>query len=178
MRPKERPSSAQLQPQLAALKLLILDVDGTLTDGYIALDETDNHIKRFSIKDGMAIRSLIRETPLQVGIISHSTHAIAIQRRAAALEITRCYVGNTPKLEVLQVWLKELNITLSHTAVIGDDTNDMDLFNACGHGACPADASPNIKAVADVVLGMPGGEGCVREWIQDYYLQAKYWDRR
>ena len=160
--------------QLRALQMLVLDVDGTLTDGRIGLDESNRHLKYFSVKDGIFIRSL-PEKGLCVSIISHSTHKKAIQERASMLNISHCYVGKQSKEEILKEWCQEKAIPLSQVAVIGDDVNDLPLFDHCGHSACPSDASVSVQERADLVLSFPGGHGCVREWIEDYFLVAKNW---
>ena len=169
-----KPTSASLLSVLRCIKLLVLDVDGTLTDGSIILDEKGNHAKVFSVKDGIAIRSL-PDHGLAVGIISHSSRQHGIEARAKALRIKHCYVGKDPKAVVLASWCEQLGIQPAQIAVIGDDINDLDMFDFCAHAACPSDASARIRAVADLVLGYPGGKGCVREWISDYYLNAKKW---
>lgn len=163
-----------LLKRLQALRMLILDVDGTLTDGRIGIDETQNHLKHFSIQDGIAIRSL-REEGLQVGLISHSTREKAIQERAQMLYIAHCYVGKAPKEEILQTWCQQARISLEQVAAIGDDINDIPMFRCCGHSACPSDASPLVQKEADIVLARRGGHGCLREWIEDYFLVAKHW---
>ena len=168
--------SRVLLEQLQVLRLLILDVDGTLTDGRIAIDENGNHLKHFSVKDGISIRSLKNEN-LGVGIISHSTREAAIRSRAKTLQATHCYVGEAPKEEILHAWCEESHISPKEVGVIGDDVNDLPLFDYCGHSACPSDASNEIKARADIVLAYPGGKGCVREWIDLYFLVAKHWHR-
>ena len=167
-------SPRALLERLRALRLLILDVDGTLTDGRIALDEEGGHLKHFSVKDGISIRNLKAEG-LEVGIISHSTRAVAIHKRADMLQVSQCYVGKAPKDEILRTWCQDLQISTPEVAVIGDDTNDLPLFDHCGHSACPSDASPVVQARADLVLSYPGGQGCVREWIDMYFLTAKHW---
>ena len=165
---------SSLLTRLQQLRLLILDVDGTLTNSSIGIDERATHIKHFCVKDGLAIRKLTQED-LAVGIISHSTRATAIQERASMLNIAHCYIGKEPKDEVLKTWCAELCISSQQVAVIGDDLNDTPLFEYCGHSACPSDAHPRIRQLAEVRLTAAGGEGCVREWIDDYFLVAKYW---
>ena len=167
-------SRPALLHQLQRIRMLILDVDGTLTDGRIGLDEQQGHLKLFSVKDGISIRSL-KEEDLRVGIISHSTHRKSIEARASMLDMSHCYVGKEPKDEVLKKWSQETGLSLEEMAVIGDDVNDLPLFALCGHSACPSDASPKVQEVADLKLAYPGGSGCVREWIEDYLVIARNW---
>ena len=115
-------------------------------------------LKQFSVKDGISIRAL-KDEGLSVGIISHSMRKDAIQRRAEMLHISHCYVGKSPKDEILHKWCQEEHISPKEVAVIGDDINDIPLFNYCGHSACPSDASPVVQDCADIVLSYPGGKG-------------------
>lgn len=160
---------AHLQPKLKQLKLLILDVDGVMTDGGMYYAESGDQFKKFNTKDGMGIIEL-REKGVHVGIISSGFYGEAIKKRAEILGIQHCYVGREPKMDILQNWCKELEIKLSEVGIIGDDVNDLKVMQHIGFSACPADAVPEVKAQVDLILTKKGGEGCVREFISNYYL--------
>ena len=151
------------------IKLLVLDVDGTLTDGSIYINEAGEQTKRFNVKDGMGI-VLAQQAGFEVGIISHSFTTGMIQARAENLNLKHLYIGKRPKLEVLHEWLEKLNINIEEVAYIGDDVNDFDIMEAVGCAACPADAIKPIKVIADIVLTHDGGKGAVREFIDSYLL--------
>ena len=151
------------------IKLLVLDVDGTLTDGSIYINESGEQTKRFNVKDGMGI-VLAQEAGFQVGIISHSSTGGMIEARANTLKIQHLYIGKRPKLEVLNEWLTKLQISLDQVAYIGDDVNDIDIIQAAGLTACPSDAIQQVKESVDIVLKQVGGRGAVREFIDDYML--------
>lgn len=156
-----------LAPRIKAIKLVIMDVDGVLTDGGMYYTETGDQIKKFNTKDGMAIK---RSSKLgyQFGIISHSAASQMVKNRAETLEIPHVYVGNESKLAVLKRWCEELKLNLSEVAMIGDDVNDMEIMNAVGLRLCPVDAVQPIKVVSDIVLQTQGGKGVVREFVDNY----------
>ncbi len=158
--------------RLQNLKMLLLDVDGTLTDGGIYIDERGNQSKKFNVKDGLGIK-LAMDHGVDVGIISHSSSSGMIETRAKMLGMTFCYVGKEPKLEVLNKWCEENNWQIDQVGYIGDDLTDIPIMEAVGLSACPADAVKHVKAVADILLQFNGGEGCVREFVDEFLIPAK-----
>jgi YrbI family 3-deoxy-D-manno-octulosonate 8-phosphate phosphatase len=155
--------------QTVPFKLLILDVDGVLTDGGMYYLEDGSEFKKFNTKDGLAIRRIIKEYKLPVGIISNGSKDKLIESRAQTLYIERVYVGHDDKLSVLEEWCKELQIDLSEVAYIGDDVNDLACMSKVGYAVCPADAVDKIKEVAHIILRRNGGQACVREFIEMYF---------
>ena len=155
--------------KLKAIKLLVLDVDGVLTDGGMYFTESGDQFKKFNTKDGMAILHLTKNK-FPVAIISSGFKADMVQRRAEMLGIQYCFVNRTPKIETLNSLCDELNLTLDNVAFIGDDINDLEAIKNVGFTACPRDAVNTIKSNVDVVLNKKGGDGCVRELIDFYIL--------
>ncbi len=155
--------------QTVPFKLLILDVDGVLTDGGMYYLEDGSEFKKFNTKDGLAIRRIIKEYRLPVGIISNGSKDKLIESRAQTLYIERVYVGHDDKLSILEEWCKELQIDLSEVAYIGDDVNDLACMSKVGYAVCPADAVDKIKEVAHIILKRNGGQACVREFIELYF---------
>lgn len=149
------------------IKLVVLDVDGTMTDGGMYFTENGDQIKRFDAKDGLAIKQKIAEG-VAFGIISHGKKHKVVQDRADLLGIKHVYVGSEPKLGILNDWLKELGLSLAETAYIGDDYNDVDIIEAVGLSACPADAVNEIKKRVTIVLRKNGGHGCIRELVDEW----------
>ena len=86
------------------------------------------------------------------------------------LRIENCYVGREAKISILNSWITEKGLTLDQVAMIGDDINDKEIMSSIGLSACPADAVNEIKSISHIVLKQKGGEGCIREFI-DNYLQ-------
>jgi len=152
---------------LKNIKLVVLDVDGTMTDGGMYYTESGDQMKKFHAKDGLAIKQKIA-AGLKFGIISHSLQSEAIKHRAKLLGIEHVFVGQEKKSDVLAQWIQELGIDLSQTAYIGDDTNDLDIIQQVGFSACPSDSVKAIKKVVHVVLTAKGGDGCIRELIDEW----------
>tara|TARA_B100000508_G_scaffold55003_3_gene42655 strand:- start:20538 stop:21212 length:675 start_codon:yes stop_codon:yes gene_type:complete len=150
------------------IKLLILDIDGVMTDAGMFFTENGDQIKKYNAKDGMAVRALA-DTDITVGIISSGFKLNMVKDRADLLKIQKVYVGRDPKIQVLQSWCDEMDISLDEVGIIGDDINDLEVMKSVGFSACPADAVKIVKENVDLVLQLKGGKGCVREFI-DYYL--------
>jgi 3-deoxy-D-manno-octulosonate 8-phosphate phosphatase (KDO 8-P phosphatase) len=146
------------------IKFLVLDVDGTLTDGGIYITEKGDEMKKFNTKDGMGIKNLLK-AGVEVGFISAAISKNIVHHRAAMLGVRFCYAGNANKVEILSKWLDELDISFSEVAFIGDDVNDAAIMQEVGLSACPSDALSEVRNIADIVLEKRGGNGCVREFI-------------
>ena len=142
------------------IKLLILDVDGTLTDGGIYYDATGNELKKFSVKDGACLVAL-RRAGVQV-MICTGRECEAVRRRAADLHLDYVYQNVGNKAAFLCDFFKEHGLSREETAYCGDDWNDLAAMALCGFVACPADAAAAVKARADYVCPQKGGEGAVR----------------
>lgn len=155
--------------KLSHIKLLVLDVDGTMTDAGVYIMEDGRQFKKFNARDGMGIRLAIK-SGVEVGIISHSLVSEMVTARANMLGMKYYYVGQRPKLEVLEEWKAKLGLTNEQIAFIGDDVNDLDVMQVVGFKACPADAVNQIKAISDVVLEKKGGDGAVREFVDRFIL--------
>lgn len=152
------------------IKLLVLDIDGVLTDGGVYFTESGDEFKKFNVKDGLGIKQVVREG-IKVGFLSAGRTLKLIQRRADTLNVEMVYVGNKNKIGVLTEWTKRLKISFSETVYIGDDINDLECIEKCFFSACPADAVEKIKKSVNVVLKKKGGEGCVREFIEKYLVK-------
>lgn len=156
---------------MEAIKFLILDVDGTLTDGGIYLSDEGKQFKKFNAKDGMGIRKAISQG-IEVGIISHSYSRKMIDDRADMLGLKYVYVGQKPKLEVMDQWLIKLGLSRNEVAYMGDDINDIEVMKAVGCAACPADSSEEVLKIAQRVMQKNGGAGAVREFIDHHLLKS------
>jgi YrbI family 3-deoxy-D-manno-octulosonate 8-phosphate phosphatase len=159
----------QLKSKIDQIKLLVLDVDGVMTDGGMYMTENGDQMKKFNTKDGMAIIHLTKSN-FPVAIISSGFKGEAVTSRANTLGIQYCSVNREPKLDRLNKICSELSIDLSNVAMIGDDINDLEVLKLIGLSVCPIDAVPVIKKNVDIVLNLNGGKGCVREFIDNYML--------
>ena len=149
------------------LVLILLDVDGTMTDGGMYYGESGDVFKRFDAQDGLAIHRMITRHNMNFGFISAGATTNIVQKRAKKLGIKRVYCGTRPKIQVAEEWLDEMNLNFEQVAYLGDDLNDLPIINRAGISACPANARPQIQMASDVVLNRKGGHGCVREFIED-----------
>jgi 3-deoxy-D-manno-octulosonate 8-phosphate phosphatase (KDO 8-P phosphatase) len=156
--------------QLEKIKLLILDVDGVMTDGGMYVSENGDQMKRYNTQDGMGIMHLTK-SGFQVGIISSGFTNQMVQKRAKLLGIQHCYVGRDPKLGVLKDWCEKLNFKLDEVAIIGDDINDLEVMKNIGLAVCPANAVNSVKSQCHIILSKKGGTGCVREFIDNFLLK-------
>lgn len=151
------------------IKLLVLDIDGVLTDGGMILTENGDEIKKFNTKDGLGIKK-IQEQGIPVAFLSSGYKKGIVQQRADMLGVKYVHVWTNPKMDVLKQWVKELGITLEEVAYVGDDLNDLEIFKSPAFCACPSDAVPLIQKHARVILSSNGGQGCVREFIDTFLL--------
>ena len=152
-----------------SIELIVLDVDGTMTDSRITYSGAGDEIKSFNVKDGLAIASW-RKLGKQVAIITGRSSQI-VARRAKELRIEHFYQGIHDKKEVLESLLEKLDLTMENVAAIGDDLNDLSMLNAVHTSFVPRDASAYVDKIATVILTKKGGDGAVREMIE--YLIKK-----
>ena len=152
-----------------SIELIVLDVDGTMTDSRITYTENGDEIKAFNVKDGLAIASW-RKLGKQVAIITGRSSDI-VARRAKELHIEHFYQGIHNKKEVLEELLEKLDLTMDNVATIGDDLNDLRMLKASKISFVPRDASAYVDKIATVILSKKGGDGAVREMIE--YLIKK-----
>ncbi len=147
------------------IELIVLDVDGTLTDGNIIYTSNGDEIKNFDVKDGLAIASWTKRLNKKVAIITGRT-SILVEKRAKELGISYIYQGIDNKDEILEDILKKENITWENVAGIGDDLNDYKMLQKVGLSFCVADAVLDIKENVNVITKNNGGYGAVREMIE------------
>lgn len=145
------------------IKLLVLDVDGTLTNGQIIYSSDGMESKSFNVKDGLGIASWIKMGH-QVAIITGRSSTI-VQRRAEELGIEQLFQGVKDKKSLLLELLESLSIELSEVAAIGDDLNDYKMLKIVGRSFAPFDGVKEIRSCVETVLSAKGGEGAVREMI-------------
>lgn len=147
------------------IKMLVMDVDGTLTDGKIYTSATGEAMKAFNVKDGYAIAHMLADNGIVPVIITGRSSDI-VSRRCNELGIKHCYQGAKDKLSVLKSLAAEKGLVCDEIAYIGDDLNDLPCMEYCGLCACPADGVKQVKTAADFVCSVGGGEGAVREFIE------------
>jgi 3-deoxy-D-manno-octulosonate 8-phosphate phosphatase (KDO 8-P phosphatase) len=147
-----------------SIELIVLDVDGTMTDSRITYSENGDEVKSFNVKDGLAIVAW-KKLGKQVAIITGRSSNI-VKRRAKELHIEYFYQGIENKKKVLEKLLIKLDLTMDNVASIGDDLNDLAMLKASKMSFVPRDASAYVDRVATVILNKKGGDGAVREMIE------------
>ena len=158
----------------AGIELLVLDVDGVLTDGRIVLDAQGREQKRFNVADGAGIKYWQRAGK-RVAIISGRASP-AVVHRAAELGVTLLRQNAKRKLPAYESVVAELGLTDAQVAVMGDDLPDLPLMARCGFAVAPANAVEEVAAAADLVTRRSGGDGAVREAIEALLKRSGLWD--
>ncbi|MFS1511135.1 KdsC family phosphatase [Chengkuizengella sp. SCS-71B] len=146
------------------IRLLVMDVDGTLTDGKIYVGSEGEIMKSFNVKDGLGINKLHDFGIIPVIITGRQSKILT--HRANELNITDVYQGIDSKLDILKQISDKYECDFSEIAYIGDDENDLDCMRLCAMKGCPADAVKEVKKIADFVSQQSGGNGAVREFIE------------
>lgn len=157
------------------IELLVLDVDGILTDGSIQLTESGEEIKTFHVRDGSGIKYWMR-VGKKVAIIS-GRGSPAINRRADELGIECVRLHCKNKLPVYEEVLAEFGVSDEQVAAMGDDLTDLPILRRAAMAITTEEAPIEVKAISDVVTTMPGGRGCVREAIEVILRNAGLWDK-
>ena len=160
----------KLLEKIKRIKLLILDVDGVLTDGKIIMDDLGNETKNFDVRDGHGLKLLMRYG-VDVAILTGRRSKV-VENRAKDLGIGEVYQGTKNKVEVLEGILRRRNIGSNNVAYIGDDIVDIPLFKKVGFSVTVADAMVYAKKAADYITDKNGGRGAVRE-ICEIILQTQ-----
>jgi len=162
--------SSPFQPALARVRLLVLDVDGVLTDGRLFYGPKGELLKAFHVRDGHGIKQ-VAAAGITIAIISGRKSA-AVARRARELGIRHVTQGANDKLSALRKLAKARRVSLEECACVGDDTPDAPILAAAGVGVAVADAHEDALAVADLVTSRAGGQGAVRE-VCDWLIAAR-----
>ncbi|ULL19037.1 3-deoxy-D-manno-octulosonate 8-phosphate phosphatase [Paenibacillus sp. H1-7] len=150
--------------KIKKIKIFIMDVDGTLTDGTIIMDSNGIESKHFNVKDGMGI-TLAHKAGMLTGIISARKSEI-VSRRAQELNITYVKQGVSDKLAALYEILNETGFEKEEAAFIGDDINDISCCNEVGLSLAVSDAADELKEIVNYILSKEGGKGAVREAVE------------
>lgn len=160
----------ELLQRAARIRLLVLDVDGVLTDGRLYFNAEGETMKAFHVRDGAGIVQ-VRKAGIQVAIISGRA-STAVNKRMAELGVLHVGQGIHDKQAALRELLQELQISADALACVGDDTPDLPMLQMAHLAVAVADAHPTVRAAAHYVTQTPGGLGAVRE-VCDLILQAQ-----
>jgi len=161
------------ESDLSRIEVLVLDVDGVLTDGRITLTDSGEEIKSFHVRDGSGMKYW-RRVGKKIAIIS-GRGSKAVEYRAGELDVDVLRLNSKDKLPVYEEVLAELHAAEETVAVIGDDLTDIPLMKRCGLAVAVADAPEELRDMADYVTRLPGGQGCVREVIELILKSSGLW---
>jgi 3-deoxy-D-manno-octulosonate 8-phosphate phosphatase (KDO 8-P phosphatase) len=164
------PINEPILNKLRNIRMVVLDVDGVMTDGRVLLLPDGQEVKFFSIHDGFGIVCAMK-AGIRIGIISGRSSP-SLKIRCDELNIKDVYMEKMDKLPVLEQIIKEHNLTYDQIAFIGDDVPDLPVLEKVGLSAAPSNAHEWVKSRVDLVLTKTGGDGAVREFL-DLLLQAQ-----
>ncbi len=160
---KPSPEQSRLAKRLSLVRLIVFDVDGTLTDGRIQY-LGDEELQVFDVRDGLAL-SLLRHMGVRQVWIS-GRGCTATRKRAEELGVDLLHLQAGHKGELLSAIQERYSLGSAATMAVGDDLPDLRLFARAGVRACPSDAAPEVRRQADIVTAAPGGRGCAREIVE------------
>lgn len=155
-------------------KLIVIDVDGTMTDGSIYYDEHGNEIKRFNTKDAAGFFAA-KQCGITIMVLT-GRKCEATVRRMHDLKVDNFFQGITDKATFLKTYMQNNNIKKSDIMYIGDDLNDLAPMQLAGYIACPSDACFEIQQIADYVSAVSGGYGAVRDCIEHVLRNTDNWN--
>jgi len=150
--------------------MVLLDVDGTLTNGSITYDSRGKELKSFYVRDGAAIKWL-QLAGMEVAILS-GRKSLPLELRARELGIAKVIQSETIKLPAFERLLQETGLKAGEVAYMGDDIYDLPVLKRAGLSACPADAVSEVKKAVDLVCELKGGRGAIRE-LAELILKAQ-----
>ncbi|HXW96926.1 MAG TPA: HAD hydrolase family protein [Gemmatimonadales bacterium] len=159
IRPEEL--TTDQRERIGAIRAVLTDCDGVLTDAGIYYSMDGEELRRFSVRDGMGVERLRAVARIETIIVTRENSGM-IARRGEKLRV-EVLLGARDKLPHVRELLAKRSLTLAQCAYIGDDVNDLELLRAVGLSACPADAEPEVRQSVQLVCGRPGGHGAFRE---------------
>ena len=163
-----------LHQRAARIELLLLDVDGVLTDGSIVYGGEDLELKRFHVRDGSGLK-LWQRAGKRAAILSGRSSR-AVDRRAAELGVSPVFQGRAEKLPAFEELLAATGLRAEQVCAIGDDLPDLPVLTRCGLGIAVADACRELREAADYTTSLPGGRGAVRDAIEWLLKLQGSWD--
>lgn len=163
----------RLLNKIRRVRLLILDVDGVMTDGGIMIDDAGAESKSFNVRDGHGLKVLMRYG-IEVALLT-GRRSRAVEHRAAELGIAEVHQGILNKAETFAEILQRRNLAPEETAYAGDDIVDIPVLRRVGFAVAPADAVPEVRQVVDYVTDCIGGRGAVRELCEVILRAQGFW---
>ncbi len=166
--------TAEIKNKARRIRLMLLDVDGVLTDGRLAYLEDGTEVKMFHTHDGVGIR-LAQKAGIEVGVITGRKSG-AVQHRCTELGMTEIHQGNWQKLPIFEDILDRRGLPADEVGYMGDDLMDLPVLRRSGFSATVPDARPEVLAACDVTSTLPGGKGAVREVLEALIKAQEKWE--
>lgn len=161
---------------MSGIKAIVMDVDGTLTDGKIYISDNGELMKAFNVKDGYGIKDILSKYNVMPVIVTGRS-SIIVKKRCDEMGVIHLFQGVSDKVACLADFLKTKNMSFENIAYIGDDDNDLPVMRKSGLVGCPNDSSEAVKSIAQFISTKSGGNGAVREFIDwlvtnGYFIQT------
>jgi len=167
---------ANYKTKLHKIKAFVFDVDGVLTDGMVQVSENGDLLRTYNSKDGLAIREAV-ESGYPIAIITGgSSETIKVRFTILGVKESDIYLRSRVKTPDFEHFCKKYNLQPDEVLFMGDDLPDIAPMRVCGLPCCPADAVPDVKAVAEYISIRNGGDGCVRDIIEQVMKVQGKWD--
>lgn len=159
---------------LANISTFIFDVDGVLTNGMLSIMPDGELVRQMNVKDGFALKTALNKG-FRICIISGGTNE-GVRKRLAALGIEDIYLGAHDKIKQYNELVKKYDLQAKNIVYMGDDVPDYPVMQLVGLACCPTDAVPEIQQIAKYISYKRGGEGCVRDIIEQTLRVQNKWD--
>lgn len=159
--------------KLKQITTLVFDVDGVMNEGKVILSSSGEMVRTMNTRDGFALRYALKKG-FNICIITAGNSPM-VKDRLNYLGIKDVFLEVNNKLEVLKNYCNQNNINIDDVLYVGDDIPDFECIKAAGIGACPKDAANEIRIISDYISHFKGGEGCVREIIEQVMKEQKIW---
>ena len=164
---------ANYKTLLPAVRAFVFDVDGVFTDGTVQITTSGELLRTMSIKDGYAVKQAV-EAGYKICVITGGTNP-GVEKRLAGLGVTDIHLGIHDKIRVLDDFIVKYDMAADSIAYMGDDLPDIEAMRKVGVATCPNNAVPEIKAISDYVSHRNGGDGCVRDIIEQVMRVQDKW---
>jgi len=158
---------------LPNITTLIFDYDGVLTNGVVLITNSGDQLRTGHVKDGYALQLAIK-SGYRIAVISGG-YSESMRHRCNALKLQDVFLGVENKLEVFETYLKDHNLTPEEVLYMGDDIPDYEVMRRAGMPVCPADAAEEIRQISRYISHSRGGEGCVRDVIEQVMKVQGKW---
>jgi 3-deoxy-D-manno-octulosonate 8-phosphate phosphatase (KDO 8-P phosphatase) len=165
---------SNFKEDLNKVKAFVFDVDGVFTDSMLYCMADGEQVRAMNAKDGFAVR-FAQKQGFPIGIISAGQNNVGTIKRLQYLDIEDLYMGSFEKTEAIQLFAKKHNIPLDEILYMGDDIPDYPVLKMVGIPTCPGDAAIEIKQVSKYISNVNGGQGCVRDVIEQVLRAQSLW---